>query len=59
MLPQPGSLGPDALRIIGGFSSEVVWSRAYRLSIDGLPIFAIREWFLSSVLQALDRQARS
>ena len=59
VLPQPGPLGADALSTIDGFSSEIVWSRAYRLSIDGLPIFAIREWFFSSVLQALDRQARS
>jgi chorismate-pyruvate lyase len=59
MLPQPGPVGAHALSIIDGLSSEIVWSRAYRLSIDGLPIFAIREWFLSSVLQALDRQTRS
>jgi chorismate-pyruvate lyase len=59
MLPQPGPIGADASSIIDGFSSEVVWSRAYRLSIDGLPAFAIREWFFSSVLEALDRQVRS
>jgi chorismate-pyruvate lyase len=59
MLSKPGPLGADALSIIDGFSSEIVCSRAYRLSIDGLPIFGIHEWFLSSVLQALDRQARS
>jgi chorismate-pyruvate lyase len=44
---------------MAGFSSEVVWSRAYRLVIDELPVFAIREWFLRSVLEALDREARS
>jgi chorismate-pyruvate lyase len=58
ILPQPGPLGADALSIIDGFS-EIVWSRAYRLSVDGVPIFAIREWFFRSVLQALERQARS
>jgi chorismate-pyruvate lyase len=58
-LPQPGPVGADALSIIDGFSSEIVWSRAYRLNIDGSPIFAICEWFLSPVLQTLDRQARS
>ena len=40
-------------------ASEFVWSRAYRLSIDELPVFAIREWFFSSVLEALDREAGS
>jgi chorismate-pyruvate lyase len=59
VLPQPDPARTDALGSIDGFSSEIVWSRAYRLSIDGLPIFAIREWFFRSVLQALDRQARS
>ena len=59
VLPQPGPVGSDALSIIAGFSSEIVWSRAYRLIIDGLPVFAIREWFFRSVLEALDRQARS
>jgi chorismate-pyruvate lyase len=58
VLPQPGPVGAHALSIIAGFS-EIVWSRSYRLSLDGVPMFAIREWFLSSVLQALERQARS
>jgi chorismate-pyruvate lyase len=59
VLPQPGPVGSDALSVIAGFSSEVVWSRAYRLIIDELPVFAIREWFLVSVLEALDRKSRS
>jgi chorismate-pyruvate lyase len=59
VLPQPNPLGADALSTIDGLASQIVSSRAYRLSIDGLPIFAIREWFFSSVLQALDRQAGS
>jgi chorismate-pyruvate lyase len=59
VLPPPGPVESDALSIIAGHSSEFVWSRAYRLIIDGLPVFAIREWFLQSVLEALDRQAPS
>jgi chorismate-pyruvate lyase len=59
VLPQPGAVGSEASSIIAGFSSEVVWSRAYRLCIEGLPVFAIREWFFGSVLEALDRQALS
>ena len=31
----------------------------YRLTIDGKPTFAIGEWFLRPVLDAIDRQARS
>jgi chorismate-pyruvate lyase len=59
VLPQPGPLGSDARSIMAGFSSEVVWSRAYRLVIYELPVFAVREWFFRSVLEAMDRQARS
>lgn len=59
VLPQPGPAGSDALSVMAGFSSEVVWSRAYRLIIDELPVFAIREWFFRSVLEALDRETRS
>ena len=58
VLPQPGPLGSDALRVMAGFRSEVVWSRAYRLVIDELPVFAIREWFFRSVLEAMDREAQ-
>ena len=32
--------------------SDIVWSRAYRLRLDGQPVFVIREWFLRSVLDA-------
>jgi len=38
--------------------AEVVFARAYRLVIDGSPVFAIREWFLRSVLDALDGRYR-
>ena len=30
---------------------EVVFTRAYRLMIDGSPVFAIREWFLRPALE--------
>jgi chorismate-pyruvate lyase len=35
--------------------SPIVWSRAYRLTIDDLPVFAICEWFFRSVQTALER----
>jgi chorismate-pyruvate lyase len=58
-LPRPEVLGVHMP--ITGFDlgSEIVWSRAYRLMIDGFPAFAIREWFLRSVLDALDRQGQT
>ncbi len=31
----------------------MVWRRAYRLALGGRPVFAIREWFLRPVLDAL------
>jgi chorismate-pyruvate lyase len=34
-------------------ASEVVWRRAYRLALGGRPVFAVREWFLRPVLDAL------
>jgi chorismate-pyruvate lyase len=58
VLPQPGPLGSDALSVMAGFRSEVVWSRAYRLIINELPVFAICEWFFRSVLEAMDREAQ-
>ncbi len=53
-------LGPELVEIHRPttsieLGSEIVWSRAYRLLVDELPVFAIREWFLRTVLQALDR----
>ena len=38
---------------VDGFSSQIVWSRIYRLLVDGQPAFVIREWFLQPVLSAL------
>jgi chorismate-pyruvate lyase len=58
-LPPPGRFGAKAPGADVEFATEIVWSRAYRLTIDGQPMFAIREWFLRSVLDAIDRQARS
>ncbi len=34
-------------------TDAVVWRRAYRLALGGRPVFAIREWFLRPVLDAL------
>lgn len=53
--PGPAMCVPRALD--GGASgpSVIVWSRAYRLTIDGLPIFAIGEWFFRSVQSAVER----
>jgi chorismate-pyruvate lyase len=36
-------------------ADAIVWSRAYNLTIDGLPVFAICEWFFRSVEHALER----
>lgn len=36
-------------------AAAIVWSRAYRLTIDGFPVFAICEWFFRSVEHALER----
>lgn len=34
---------------------EVIWVRSYLLCRNDLAVFAIREWFFASVLDALDR----
>jgi chorismate-pyruvate lyase len=44
-LQDPGSVVPEL--------ADVVWQRAYRLALGGRPVFAIREWFLRPVLNAL------
>jgi chorismate-pyruvate lyase len=54
-LPTSGSGPPRALDAAAAGASAVVWSRAYRLMIDALPVFAIREWFFRSVQDALER----
>jgi chorismate-pyruvate lyase len=58
-LPRPELVRVDVPVTDLDLGSEIVWSRTYRLTLDGRPVFAIREWFLRSVLDALDRQARS
>jgi chorismate-pyruvate lyase len=55
-LPRPYRPGAEARTAISAFTSQIVWSRAYRLLVDDRPLFAIREWFLRSVLEALARQ---
>ena len=47
--------GPSAVLVLG---SDIVWSRAYRLRMDGQPVFAIHEWFLRTVLDAFDHRVR-
>ena len=61
----PGT--PQALELIEGgvaatsgaagepSASAIVWSRAYVLTIESLPVFAICEWFFRSVEHALER----
>ncbi len=55
-LPPPHPVGGEARTTFSAFASQIVWSRAYRLLVDDRPLFAIREWFLRSVLDALARQ---
>jgi chorismate-pyruvate lyase len=50
--------GPGTPRELDGTAagaSAIVWSRAYRLTIDDLPAFAICEWFFRSVERAVER----
>jgi chorismate-pyruvate lyase len=54
-LPPPGA--PPAAGLVTAGPTEVVWARAYRLLIGGAPVFAIREWFFRTVLDALARSA--
>lgn len=42
----PDPTGPET-------ANQVIWRRAYRLALGGRPVFAIREWFLRPVLDAL------
>ena len=53
----PGTPRALALALDGGAAgaSPIVWSRAYRLTIDELPVFAICEWFFRSVQDAAER----
>lgn len=58
-LADPERFDANTIYSEGDFASDVVWSRAYRLTLHGNPVFAIREWFLEPVLEALSRQPRS
>jgi chorismate-pyruvate lyase len=55
-------LGPVPWRRPEPFETEVakavVWRRAYRLALAERPVFAIREWFLRPVLEALATSGR-
>lgn len=51
-LPRPERAAPpDGISIVPS-AADVVWARAYRLLIDGLPVFVISEWFFRSVVEA-------
>jgi chorismate-pyruvate lyase len=55
--PVAGPIGvATATPIVAPRLGEVVWSRAYQLLIDDVPVFSISEWFFRSVLDALDRR---
>jgi chorismate-pyruvate lyase len=54
-LPTSGSGTPRTLDADVVGAAAVVWSRAYRLTIDALPVFFISEWFFRSVQDALER----
>jgi hypothetical protein len=51
----PGTPRALALDGVAAGASPIVWSRAYRLTIDELPVFAICEWFFRSVQDAAER----
>jgi chorismate-pyruvate lyase len=56
--PASGPGTPRAPELIeggAGGAAAIVWSRAYVLTIDGLPVFAVSEWFFRSVEHALER----
>lgn len=52
---RPEGPDDDGSGDLPGLTPAIVWSRAYRLTRDGLTLFAIREWFLRPVLEALKR----
>ena len=54
-LPTSGSGTPRTLDAAAVGASAVVWSRAYRLTIDALPVFFISVWFFRSAQDALER----
>jgi chorismate-pyruvate lyase len=58
VLVQSNGAGARVPSVAEELGSEIVWSRAYRLTIGGRPVFAIHEWFLRSVLDAFDHQER-
>jgi len=55
-LPMPAADRADVVASAAGPGCETVWARAYRLTLDDVPVFSIREWFLRPVLSALEQQ---
>jgi chorismate-pyruvate lyase len=54
-IPWSEDLDPAPAPTLRHASDEVIWARAYLLQLDEVPVFAIREWFFSSVLDPPDR----
>ena len=54
-IPSAGPGRPQVIDPVAAGAAPIVWSRAYRLTIEGLPVFAIREWFFRSVQDAVER----
>jgi chorismate-pyruvate lyase len=54
-MPTSGARTPRALGGTAAGAPAIVWSRAYTLTIDDLPVFAIWEWFFRSVQHAVER----
>jgi chorismate-pyruvate lyase len=54
-LARPEEAGADGPTWAQAGPAEIVWSRAYRLTVSGVPVFVITEWFCRSVLDALER----
>ncbi len=57
-LSTSGGPGGQPAPTVAELGSDTVWSRAYRLTIAGRPVFAIHEWFLRPVLEAFGHQLR-
>jgi chorismate-pyruvate lyase len=56
-MPSAGPGPPQAMDRVAAGAAPIVWWRAYRLTIDDLPVFAIREWFFRTVQDAVERQS--
>jgi chorismate-pyruvate lyase len=55
-VPPASGAAPPPLDAVAGTFGVVAWWRSYRLVVDDVPVFAIREWFFQSVLEAMTHQ---